>query len=437
VIDLILTFAALVFLSLFVVLFGYLKTRDGVLVLILLLTALLRLIVGSVNIEWGPLPGAEVDAVHYESLATEIAERYSVTGDFSIRAGRDGYASLLAVPYAVGGHNALLPTLVNLIFSLHFVVLVYGACRLLGNRRAARLAAFGAAAYPTLVVYTAVPMREAILVWCLALWLYGTIEYTQRNATLINWRVLVGSALATFLHAGFFALAALLPFVSLIRNRRASSRKHSLLEPSARAFGAALLTILMVLTFMQLAPLLEKAPDDGAEVASVEYINDQRERKSSYGTGYVESVPEGPRFLLAVPALVVHFLLSPTPIDALRIGSPAEAFKALDSTMFLVMLVAGAVAMRRAFRRGSAGAALLIGGTLAALILLFALGTANVGIAIRHRAKFSWLFLMIIALWRPELSRRFSSSLAITSDVSSADSHSINDFGRPLREPAS
>jgi hypothetical protein len=401
VINLIMTFISLIFICVFIAIFAFMKTRDSVLVCILILAALLRLGVGLLNIEWGPLPGAEVDAVHYESLATDIAKKYSSTGDFSIRTGRDGYASLLAVPYAVGGHNAVLPTLLNLIFSLHFVAVVYQACRLLGTRRAARLAALGAAAYPTLVVYTAVPMREAILVWCLALWVYGTIAFIQRKASLLNWRVVVGSAVATFLHAGFFVLAALLPFVWLIRAGRGAGGNHRLGESAARVFGVALLTIIMVLTFLRLAPLLEKVPDQASDVTSVDYINELRERKSSYGTGYVDSVPTGPGFFLAVPALVFNFLLSPTPLDALRTGSLTEAFKALDSILFLIMLGAGAISVRRALRGGDSRAALLVGGSLVVFFLLFAVGTANVGIAIRHRAKFSWMLLMIIALWRP------------------------------------
>ena len=88
--------------------------------------AALRVAVGIINQEMGPLPGAEIDAVAYSSYGREIAAAARAGEGFTFEFGRFGYASMLAVFHLLGGDSYLIPTFVNAVFFVEFLLIVYG-----------------------------------------------------------------------------------------------------------------------------------------------------------------------------------------------------------------------------------------------------------------------------------------------------------------------
>src|SRR5947208_9027235 len=86
---------------------GYRRTGDARLMLVIAVAILARLVVAIYNITSGPLTGANVDAVFYESHAWDIAQQFNQTGHFTLELGRNGYSDLIQVPYILGGRHAI------------------------------------------------------------------------------------------------------------------------------------------------------------------------------------------------------------------------------------------------------------------------------------------------------------------------------------------
>jgi len=387
----------------FVILWVYRATRDRILVAVLAATALSRVLVGFLNQAIGPFPGAEVDAVDYENRAYEIASLYFQTGHYSWDPGRFGYSSIIALAYVIGGRNFLLPTLVNLIFLLNFLVLVYLIALLLGSPQRARIATLASAFFPMSILYTSVPLREAPLMWGLALFVYGVVLFLLQEARLFNWRVLLSLSFTTWLHTGFIFLGFLLPFFWWLRGWHLGVYYRHREKIVIHAATAVLVALLLVAAFLRFGRNLPKFPKDPAQLFNLAQLAQMRQYKASYGTGYMGYVPKTwVGMVLSVPLWELRFLFSPTPLDVIRSRRPAfEALKMIDSIFFLILILLAWKSLQAARQAGQVWWCWVILAILGMLLFTFAVGTANMGIAIRHRSKFAWLFLLIIALWHP------------------------------------
>lgn len=397
------TFAALIAISISVIAFAHLRFRDRVLVATLVVAAAIRFGVGLFNARHGPLPGAEIDAVYYLNTAVVYASNFIRTGHFQLDFGRSGYSSLLSIPIILGGKNILLATFMNMFFALHFIVIVYEIARRLSTPQRARFVAFITAIYPTAVLYTSVPLREAPLMWALAIWTLGMLKFYKQVGRLINWRALIGLAVGTWLNSGFVILGLLMAVIWGLRRTSSRDRAHAG-SGLVRWIGMGLGALIFLALFAKFGGLLPKLPTEPSELTNLEYLNNVRQYKASYGTGYVGYAPTNWKdFTLFLPVFIFRFLFSPTPLDVARAGGGLEAAKLLDSLFFFVMSVSAFRSVRRAYRIGQGRLALVFALIFLALSAVFGLGTANVGIAIRHRAKFAWILVLIIGVWRHKL----------------------------------
>ena len=402
-----LTIGLLGVMALFIVWSGYKSTRDQWLVWVACLAALARLLVAALNAYVGPLPGAEVDAVDYESFAYEVARTYEQKGQFVLASGRWGYGSLVGTLYILGGRSLAFPTLLNLVFALHFFTLIYRTAALLGSRRSARMAVLAAAFYPTSLFYGSVPLREQLLMWGLALFLYGVVNYVLDRDRIVNWRIAIGWVFSTWLNSGFVFIGFLLPFVWWLK---ASDSRRYFTTPGRlvfRAVGAFVLLSILTSAFFIFGGILDKVPERPTDLMDLDALSAMRARKASYGTGYLGYVPGSwGGFVLSLPLMILSFLFSPTPYEViLGSGSLVEGVKMLDSLSFLAMGLLSWQSIRNGIRTPRSKLCWVLVALLGLLVVVFSVGTANVGIAIRHRAKFAWLFLMVIAVWHPFLNR--------------------------------
>lgn len=378
----------------------YRRSRDAAFLGILILSMALRLLLGYLNQRIGPFPGAEVDAIVYESTANQIATGLVEEGRFYVEFGQRGYSSILAIPYALGGRLTILPTLVNSLFITHFLFIVYQISLRFAPVRRARLITFVAALYPTSLLFASIPVREAPLMWGLALWLDGIISFLQDQKRIWNTRVVVGSFLAFWLHSAFFILY-FLTFFAWWRKRPVRPHFTRIGSRFPRFVGFVLGTTLAVAAFLAIGGILQKIPDDPSQIASAEFLSRMRASKAERTeTPYGSIVPSSwPGLVVSLPLLLYKFLLVPTPLAALRSGSLQELLKSIDSISFFFMSGAAIVSIRRARLSPNRSLAVTVGVILICLLLLFSVGSASVGIAMRHRAKFAWLLILLIGVF--------------------------------------
>jgi len=366
------------------------RRNDHVLIAVLFVSALLRVFVGVVNREFGPLPGAEVDAVVYDQYAQYVAHVFRADGRFVFLTGRMGYSSLLGVFYILGGYHYLIPTLVNVAYTTEFLILVYGLGRFWGDVAVARATVTLSAFYPTSVIYTSVALREAPLLWGLALYIMGLVNYYEGRARLVNWRVILGLAQMVWLHDGFALALLLIPVASWFRH----GRRPVWLR------GAVILGAMVVVgvAFWQAAALFQKLPSNPLELMDPQFLVQIRERKTSYGVGYGEIEPTWWGIVKAVPLLVFAFIAAPFPAWVHGAGVLPKVIEGIYS---LGLSVWASLATWRLRQSPDGKRAALLFWMFVFLVGIFAMGTGNTGIAARHRAKFVWMPMLLISLSRP------------------------------------
>jgi hypothetical protein len=393
------------------------QREDPVLGAILIGVAATRLGIGLVNHYLGPLPGAQIDAIMFDQTARNMAGAPSQGINFAIEFGKYGYSSLLALFYSIGGYHFFVPTMVNLVFTLEFVLIVYTIGRDGAGPVAGRIAAACAAFYPTSMIYTSVPLREAPLLWGFALYVQALLAYYDGKSRLFSPRLLIGLVTLVWLHDGFALAVFLIPVAMWFKYREVSVMRRVVFM----ALGlVVMLTIFVVaLSFID----FRKMPADPAMLLDPAFLSRMREVKSAYGVGYGEVDATWGGILLSWPMLVFAFVAAPFPIWWSGMG---ELPKVAEGMLSLGLVVAACATVLRHFRRTEPRRRMLLSMYLF-MVLVFAMGTGNTGIAARHRAKFVWMPITLISMaWCASAESRRERAVAATPPVT----HAVAGSGR-------
>ena len=361
---------------------------DPVLGFILVGAAISRAGIGLVNYYLGPLPGARIDAIWFDETARTLALVPSGPSSFVIELGRAGYSSILAVFYMIGGYHFFLPTMINLIFTIEFLILVYRIGLNLGGYPVARITALCAALYPTSMVYTSVPLREAPLLWGLALYVHTLLQYYDGQRRLLSARLLFSLAFLVWLHDGFALAIFLIPIALWFKNSHLSVGRRALFLGAGAA--VILAAFAGALTFFE----FRKMPADPAMLLDPEWLARMREVKSAYGVGYGAFEPTWRGILTSAPLLLFAFVASPFPIWW---ESMSELPKLFEGLLSLFLTLTACVTVYYASGDVTYGKRKFLLSMFLFLVFVFAMGTGNTGIAARHRAKFIWMPILLTA----------------------------------------
>ena len=121
----------------------------------------------------------------------------------------------------------------------------------------------------------------------------------------------------------------------------------------------------------------------------VDYLSRIHQRRARGRTAYLtETVPNtAPEAILFAPIGMAYFLFTPFPW---MVANAMDLVVALEAVGNVLFAVAGLWGLQAAWQRDSARTAALLVGLLAAG-LVYGVGTANVGTAVRHRQMFVWV----------------------------------------------
>jgi len=362
---------------------------DPNLALILIVAAAARIVVGIVNHHYGPLPGARIDAVMFDQTAQNMALVDPVATSFIVEFARGGYASLLAVFFRIAGHHYLIATLVNLVFTIEFLILVYRMGQKWGGQSVARLATACVAFYPTSILYTSVSLREAPLLWGLALYVRALVDYFEGERPLLQGRLLFALAFLVWLHDGFALAIFLVPVAMWFKYDDVSIGRR--LSYLSLGVVAMLIAFVLAVTFFE----FRKMPDDPAQLLDPAFLSRMRETKSAYGIGYGHVDATWGGIVAAVPLLTFAFVAAPFPIWWEDLS---DLPKLIEGLLSLTLVVGACVAVyTKLGKPGDRGRRMFLAMFLY-LVFVFAMGTGNTGIAARHRAKMLWMPILINAV---------------------------------------
>ena len=366
--------------------------------IILLTGFVLRVSLLVVNLEFATLPQGGGDARGFEREAWEAAEfgredvaDYLLTGSGTVvLLGSYVYEITGRAPYVLGLLMVALG--LGLIYLAHQVALEFW-----GDRRSARMVAWGAALFPQLALHSALFLRELPVAFCLAAAALYAIRYVKRNDVGQFVWFSCWIAVGTLFHSGvIFAIPALL-LGSLIARPRGSRGKFKFYAVN---IAASLVLAGVIYTANETGFGLSKF--GGSLDEAMETFETREQRSTLGGAAFPEwmRVRGGLSDTWKVPIRYVALLFSP--LVPFMVKSPGHLLGVIDAALYL-FLFSTLYRNWATIKKNRPVVVLLV--VMLALFFVYALGVSNFGTAIRHRAKMAPL-LLILAAGLPELVRR-------------------------------
>lgn len=371
----------------------YLALRHPTLQLVLLVAFLARAGAALFQFYVGSLPDSGADAITFENRAWEWAQAGPI-GLWKTYLRFDSYmiSRLIGTLYALTDRSLLLAQSLSVGCGTGSVYLVYKISDRLWGTSAAKKAAWAAALFPTLVLYSALTMREAYIWFFFLLGLLGVAYWAGGKAKKGSALAVSGFTVATFFHGGMFI--ALLAFLALVGFWAA---KNLVARLSAGFIRPALVFVVIcsMIAIGSYAMGAFSVPKLGTieQLTDTERILSRFERSSRDAASYPAwLVPDTlPEMIALVPARTVYFLYSPFPWDA---RGPKHLIGLADGLLYMVLTFFLWRNRRAIWRNRRSRAVFLV---VLPVLLVYAIAIGNFGTGIRHRAKFVGGLILLAA----------------------------------------
>ena len=374
----------------------FLAARAPVIAKILVVAFIIRLVLSLFNVYIGDLPDSTQDALTFELFAwewsqtnfTEVIKRFpDVNHGFII-------SWIISILYNLTDRSLLAAQTLGMIFGIFSI---YFGWKLLEEVWSEKIAIKGAwilAIFPTWVLYSVITMREVYIYFFSIIGLLGFVRWLKYNKFYDIALVLLGFGVTAQFHGVMIIGLLVFLFFAFCR----SLNSVVFLTKNLSSFISQLIifsiSIFLLILFFQSKFGIQYI--GSIDSLSIDLFADQF-RLSASGDSSIPQwlIPEGLfDTFLKTPIRIFYFLFGPMPWD---ISKPIHVFGMIDSILYLILFVF-IMKNRKVLIKNQSSKALLY--ILAVYILVFSLGVANSGTAIRHKAK---LLPIIIVLAAPSL----------------------------------
>jgi 4-amino-4-deoxy-L-arabinose transferase-like glycosyltransferase len=303
------------------------------------------------------------------------------------------FTYLVAAVYYLLGHSLLAAKMLNVAFGSLTAVAVYGLGSEIFDRRVARLGAVLVVVFPSLIMWSAINLKDILVVFLTTVAVYGLVRFARRH----DWWALALTLGATLLIENlrqfvFFILVWSMPIAFLFTDRSRWRRKLILVLPlivglaslsyvtSNEKFGTNFLSPKALTEAEWKRWLEERDAQTGINEDSIKPPRD------------METIVE--RSVAYLPRGVFYVIFGPTPWEARSGAARAVIPEMLAWYGILATAVLGLVLVfRRSWRD-----LVLPGGFTLAWMLALALTEGNTGNIFRHRSQFMPFVFLIAAV---------------------------------------
>jgi len=311
--------------------------------------------------------------------------------DTLLPAGRRGYFYVVGVLYFLFGSSPLIPKLVNCLVGALIVPAVFDlSIRMGGSARAALKAATFATWFPSLVLWSALNIRDAWIILLIILICRESL-ILQDRPNPVTLFVLAAAVLTIVQFRDYILFAVTGPMVVsfFARNSRNMGRNLVL---------GAVAAVLVIYADQAAGANRKLRTFDLEELQDIRYWNTVG-ASSQFEQADISTPTKA---LLFLPKGLAYFLLAPFPW---MLGSIRQVLAVPETLFFYWLLLPLYRGVRHLIRHhlGSSLMALLI---TAGLTLGYALGEGNAGTAYRHRAQLLSFFLIFAAIGIEEKKNR-------------------------------
>lgn len=313
-----------------------------------------------------------------------------------------GMNYFVAAIYMATGRSLLGVQLVNTVFGAATAPVIYLCARyVFENSQVARGASLLVGFFPSLVLWSSLALKDAVIVLALTLAILATLRLTTK-LTMTYLVMLVAALLCVLIFRFyiFYILIAAIGGTLLIGNRSLST------QTLVRVL-VLVLCVGLVLTYLGVLRTATNQIRQYASLERVQYSRSNISRAGEAGFGQDLDVSTTGGALRAIPVGVVYLLFAPFPWQMLNLRQSITLPEMIVWWLSFPLLLYGAwFTLKHRFRR-----ALPILIFLAILTLAYSIYQGNVGTAYRQRAQllvFYFIFVSVgftlvrerIELWR-------------------------------------
>ena len=384
--------AALLFIALSITFFAY---RWPAAAKVLWLAFMVRAAAALFHYYLLPLPDSAVDAKTFEKVAWELAQGGlgEIWTNFS---GPDPYliSLIIGTIYSVTERSPLLAQSLSVFMGTGTVFLGWLLIRDLWNERVATKAGLALVFFPTLVLYSAITLREAYISFFFILGLLGAVRWAYSGGLRHILLATFGFIGATFFHGAMFV--GLLIFGAVVLWRTGKTILLGLAQSRVQVIDIAIL-------------LLAAAPVGGFLIGAITlpYLGDfanasnpeiliskiEEYARLTGGAAYPAWIVPNSfvELLYKGPVRIVYFLFSPFPWN---IGTISHLIGVFDGLLYISLTFLIWHNRKRIWVCPAKRLLLMI---LLGYLFVFGLAVSNFGAGIRHRAKFVFIIIALVA----------------------------------------
>ena len=345
------------------------------------------------------LPDSQFDAIRFESTAWLWAQDARCIDDFTT--GSLLYSWIGSCVYVVAGRTAVLLQLINSFLGTAIVLVAMRTTQILiPHETRYRLVGWLLALHPTMLLYSAITMREVAIVLPFVLSMYWLVKWRvykmyRYGVWSIFW-ILLSQMFHTGMIVGTMLVVSIVIYYTVADHWRRIARVRVALRDLNAVAGSVLVFALLILaasimlgTGYGLDKIQRLATDGLLEALSGWQIQVARGRAS-----YLKELqPSGLLDLvLQAPLRMLYFVTAPF---AWTISKARDVWGFVDGSFLFVLLYLIVRDLTNSRLRGSE---FRIIGVIAIIMMMgFALVTSNYGTALRHRTKFVPVLIVVYA----------------------------------------
>lgn len=371
---------------------------------VLLVAFMLRSFFSVFNAYILPLPDSTADARTFERVAWEWSQGGFIHAVHQIT-GPDSYfiSWIISVLYAATDRSLLMAQSVSMLFGMGTVLLGSLLAKELWGLGASIKAGWMLACFPTLILYSALVMREAYIWFFVLVAFSGVVLWAKRGNLRYIFLALSGFIGAAFFHGAMFVGAVF--FMLYLGGHALKKLLFSLSRLRVHLFSLLLVGGVVVALFGYVASgiSLPKIGSFQQAMSEEQIIRIVESRTLGSGGEGGALYPEWTQptstaeVFTKAPVRMAYFLFSPFPWD---VRNPAHLIGLFDGLLY-VLLVFILWRNRRAIWANPAARAMLF--IMLGYVLVFSFGVGNFGTGLRHRAKFVAGLIILAAPLLPML----------------------------------
>jgi len=339
------------------------------------------------------LPDSTRDANSFEGYAILLSK----DGFFSLLEKYPGPDSrfiswVVAIPYSLFGRSVLMAKSMTLFFGVATVFFSWKVTQKIWGNQIANKAGWIMALFPSLILYSALVMREAYVCFFLVIAIYGIVNWSKTQELKSIVLSLFGFIGATFFHGATFLGA--MTFIGVITLIVLNDFIKSIKYLRISAINVFLLLILSYVLLLYFTNQISVP-----YLRNFEYIlsTEVLKNKSSINVTGAAAFPEWTKvkvpheLFYKIPVRVFYFIFAPFPWDVTK---TKHLIGMLDGILYLSLSLIILVNIKKIFSNFTLRIILAI---LVVYLITFSIGVGNFGTGIRHRSKFAFLFVFLAA----------------------------------------